>query len=149
MRAVLLASLLAPLVGCTAAKATYQLVTAEQALQRATDHGAPELAVYEYTMANRYLEKAREEAGYADYRVSVELSNKSAEWSDKAIISIEQRGSNAPLEIDDLDTIKDDPLVPPPDDILPPPVDPPTDLPADIPDEIVPPADDDLLELDE
>jgi hypothetical protein len=91
---------------CTAAKATYQLVIAEQSVTRAQDYGAPELAVYEYTMALRYLEKSREEAGYAQYRVCVELAEKSAEWADKAIISIETRGSKNRLDLD-LDEIQD------------------------------------------
>ena len=76
--------------GCTAIKASIHIAEAEQALGEAREFGAPELAVYEYTMAVRYLEKAREEIGWSDYRVSENLSKRSMEWSDKSIIAIER-----------------------------------------------------------
>ena len=120
------------LSGCTAAKATYQLVLAEQSVQRAEEYGAPELAVYEYTMSQRYLEKAREEAGYADYRVCVDLATKSAEWADKAIISIEQRGSNKKLDLEDVEGLPQAPVTPP---VTPPPGTPPPSTPPDSPPE--------------
>ncbi|MBX2796492.1 MAG: DUF4398 domain-containing protein [Myxococcales bacterium] len=87
--------------GCTASKASLQLVSAEQALLRAERFEAPTRAEYEYTMAVRYLEKAREEAGYSDFRIADALARKSAEWSDRAIIFVE-RGGKALLQFDDV-----------------------------------------------
>lgn len=84
------AAITAAVTGCTAIKATVHVAQAEQALADARDHDAQNLAVYEYTMAVRYLEKAREEHGSADYRISEDLSKRSAEWADKAIIAIER-----------------------------------------------------------
>lgn len=78
--------------GCTAAKATLHVVTAEQALARAREQDADELALYEYTLARRYLEKAREEQGYADYKTAALLAKMAADWADKSIIAIERGG---------------------------------------------------------
>ncbi len=89
------------LSGCTAIKSTVHLAQAEQALAEARNYDSQNLAVYEYTMAIRYLEKAREENGASDYRISENLSKRSMEWADKAIISIE-RGRRG------IDTLEDD-----------------------------------------
>lgn len=89
---------IAPLVGCTAVKSTYHLVEAQQAVSRAENRRANELAVYEYTMAVRFLEKAQEEAGYSDYKVSVDLARRSAEWADRSIIAIDSEGRDLDLE---------------------------------------------------
>ncbi|MBT3218080.1 MAG: DUF4398 domain-containing protein [Proteobacteria bacterium] len=105
-RLLVIVTLLGTLTACAAAKATYHLVEADQALKRASDHQAQELAVYEYTMAIRFLEKAREEAGFADYKVSVNLAKQSAEWADKAIIVIEQGGRN--IILDELDEVPEE-----------------------------------------
>ncbi len=84
--------------GCTAAKASVTLVLADQAVDRAQEANAPELAVYEYTMAIRYLEKAREEAGYADYKASETLAKKAAEYADQSIIVIQRGGRDLKLD---------------------------------------------------
>ena len=94
-------ALVALLSGCTAIKTTVHLAQAEQGLAEARNYDAQNLAVYEYTMAMRYLEKAREENGASDFRVAESLARRSAEWSDKAIISIE-RGRKG------IDTLEDD-----------------------------------------
>ena len=111
-RLLIVTTFLGTLSACAAAKATYHLVEADQALKRAGDHRAQDLAVYEYTMAVRFLEKAREEAGFADYKVSVDLARKSAEWSDQAIIVIEQGGRN--IVFDELDQVPEEFLSPAP-----------------------------------
>ncbi len=86
--------------GCTAAKASFQIVNAEQALTRAHTQGAPGIAEYEYTMARLYLEKAREEAGYSEFRMADALARQSAEWSDRAVIFVEKRG-RTDINLDD------------------------------------------------
>lgn len=112
MRTILLSVLM--ISGCTASKVSLELISAEQSLLRAERYGAAEQATYEYTMALRYLEKAREEAGYSELRVADALARKSAEWSDRAIIFVERRGK---AELHDLDALpeRQAPLpVPPP-----------------------------------
>ena len=96
LSAVLLAAALAS--GCTATKATVNLVLADEAVLRAKEANAPELAVYEYTLAVRYLEKAREEAGYADYKQSEALAKKAAEYADQAVIAIQKGGRNLDIQ---------------------------------------------------
>ena len=95
--AVRLAVLGALLSGCAASKATYHLIDAQRAVKRAEERQAEELAVYEYTLANLYLQKAWEEAGYSDYKTSVELCDLAAEWADKAIIAIDTEGRDLDL----------------------------------------------------
>lgn len=84
--------LLFALTGCTAVKSSVHLVQAEQDVTRAEQRNADDEAVYEYTMALRYLEKAREENGYADYKDSSELSKSASEWADKAVKVVEMGG---------------------------------------------------------
>ncbi|HHO54148.1 MAG TPA: hypothetical protein ENK18_25575 [Deltaproteobacteria bacterium] len=84
---------------CTASKVNLELLGAEQSLLRAERYGAPDRATYEYTMALRYLEKAREEAGYSEFRIADALARKSAEWSDRAIIFVERGGKGDPLDL--------------------------------------------------
>jgi len=105
--------------GCTAAKASLQLVSAEQALTRAESLGAPEGAAYEYIMARRYLEKAQEEAGYNEYRIADALARQSAAWSDRAVIFIEKRGKST-FDLDDLSNLPAEEAVVPPPDVPPP-----------------------------
>ena len=77
--------------GCTAVKSSLHLVEAEQAVTRARQQGADQdaMAIYEYTMALRFLEKAREENGYADYRDAEDLAKAAVEWSEKAIQTVQ------------------------------------------------------------
>ena len=100
IRVALTALLLMFTASCAATRASIQLVSAQRAVQRAKDQNAQELAVYEYTMAIRHLEKAREEAGYSDYKISVTLARDAAEWADKAIIVIDKEGRD--VNIDEL-----------------------------------------------
>ncbi len=110
--------------GCTAIKATVQMADAEKALNSAREFGAQDMATYEYTMAMRYLEKAKEEISYNEFLVSENLSKKSQEWSDKAIIFI-QRGGRMDLSGEDFGTVPDKAILP---DELP---DAPVDDPGD------------------
>lgn len=80
------------LSGCAATHTAIQITKANQAVKRAKDRGATEYAIYEYTMAEHYLTKAREEAGASDFKDSVTLAHGAAEWADRAIIIIEKEG---------------------------------------------------------
>ncbi len=93
--------LMVALTSCTAAKAGVQIVGAESRLGQAREQGAAERSQYEYTLAQRYLEKAREEAAGSEYRVADALARASAEWSDKAVIALQ---SQRTVEIDSVPT---------------------------------------------
>jgi hypothetical protein len=126
---------LVALAGCTAIKAEVNVISAEQAVTRAREANAPDLAPYEYTMAIRYLEKSKEEAGYASYKASEELARKAADWADQSIIAIEKGGKTVNLDAAGSD-LSDKATAPPP--VAPPgsPTAPPTtDGPIDIDDD--------------
>lgn len=89
-----------PIGGCTAAKAQFQILSAEQGLHQAAEHDAETVAAFEYEMARLYLEKSKEEAGYSEYRVADALARMSAEWSDRAIIFVE-RHKRSSVELSD------------------------------------------------
>ena len=93
-------ALLLLLVGCTASKATIQIVNADDAVRRAREYDADRLAEYEYVMATRYLEKAKEKAGHSEFRMADALARQSAEWSDRAIIFVE-RHKRSSVELSD------------------------------------------------
>jgi HEPN domain-containing protein len=82
--------------GCGAIS-TYQLMSISQVVDQAREAGADEYAIYEYTMAERYLEKAYEETGHADYKIAVELGRQSEEWALKALRRVETSGRDAEL----------------------------------------------------
>jgi hypothetical protein len=83
------------------------MADAEKALKDAGGYDAAEKAAYEYTMAMRYLEKAKEEISYNEHRAAEDLAKKSQEWSDKAIIFI-QRGGRLDLTDEDFELLRDD-----------------------------------------
>ena len=72
------------LSGCTAGRATYMMLNAQQSYQAALGQGAQDDAVYEITLAHEYLQKAREEAGYSQYGAVDELCRASMSWSQAA-----------------------------------------------------------------
>jgi hypothetical protein len=80
------------LAGCTAAKAQFQILSAEEGLHTAAGQDADRVAVFEYQMATLYLDKAKEEAGYSQFRMADALARQSAEWSDRAIIFVQRHG---------------------------------------------------------
>ena len=54
------------------------------ALEAAKVAGADKSAPFEYTSAEQYLTKAREEQGYSDYQVAIELAKKALDYAVKA-----------------------------------------------------------------
>ena len=124
VRFLIAAAVITPLAGgCTAIKATIHMADAEKALSSAEEYGARDMATYEYTMALRYLEKAKEEITYNEYRTSEDLSKKSAEWSDKAIIFIQGGGRLSGEEFHGVEDIGGAPVI---------------EGPQKLPDEVVP-----------
>ena len=110
-RLLLPATLVVFLSGCAAGKATYHIMDAEAAVKRAEEHGAGIHAIYEYTLAQRYVEKAREEAGYSQFRAAVDLAKASAGFADQAVIFIEQTGKNVILPETVYESLRDSDLL--------------------------------------
>jgi len=69
---------------------------AASALAAAKEAQADRLAPYEYTAAESYLHKAREEASYAQYQDSIEYGRKAEEQAHKARAIALTRMSSAP-----------------------------------------------------
>jgi hypothetical protein len=142
MRPVLLLLAIATVAGCTAVKATYHVSVADQAIREARSYDAATQATYEYTMALRYLEASKENLGFSQYKDCEQYARKSAEWADKAIITV-QNGKRVNGSLD-LSNDAPPPAAPVPiDQPLPPP--PPVQLdqwgiPIVTPDSAQPPA---------
>lgn len=69
---------------CGPVRSTAYLLDADVALQAAKTAGAETYAPYEYTSAQLYLFKAREEVGYSDYQVAVEFATKASKFANEA-----------------------------------------------------------------
>ena len=65
--------------GCGASMSTYLILKAQYELDGAEAAEAEKYAPYEYTAANLYLDKAREEQGYADFGASIKYAWKAEE----------------------------------------------------------------------
>jgi len=80
-----LAAVLAAGAGCGPIEYINQVsVRAASALAAAKKAGADRYAPYEYTAAEEYLHKAREEGGYAQYQDAIEYGHKSEELAERA-----------------------------------------------------------------
>lgn len=86
------------LPGCTAARATYFLLDAQQKYQDAVQEGAEKAAPYEITLAHEFLEKAKEEDGYSDFGATEALCKKSIEYSaaayQRAVDDVDVKGAD-------------------------------------------------------
>ncbi|MFZ5475445.1 MAG: hypothetical protein ACOZNI_01615 [Myxococcota bacterium] len=83
-----------PLLGCTAARATYFIYDAERKFNEAVEAGAPTRAVYEITLAEQFLQKAKEEDGYSDFGATEALCRKSMEYSAAAFAKANDEGKD-------------------------------------------------------
>jgi hypothetical protein len=72
------------LAGCGPVKSTAHLLDAEVQIQAARTAGAERLAPYEWTSANLYIRKAREEVGYSDFQAGVDFAEKAARFAAQA-----------------------------------------------------------------
>ncbi|MBN1337524.1 MAG: DUF4398 domain-containing protein [Deltaproteobacteria bacterium] len=77
--------LLLVLVGCTAGRSVFHVWSAERSLDDAIAAGADTRALYEFTLAREYLEKAKEESGYSDYKDAEQLARKAEKWAVQAL----------------------------------------------------------------
>lgn len=90
------AALIAGLSGCySATRATVDLGQAEQNMSAARAAGAPDRAVYAWTMADEYMKKARDEWARSDFESAEAMVKKATRWADEAA-SIARAGGNAP-----------------------------------------------------
>ncbi|XXF80232.1 DUF4398 domain-containing protein [Myxococcaceae bacterium GXIMD 01537] len=69
---------------CGPVKSTANLLDAEVQIQAARTAGAEKLSPYEWTAANLYLHKAREEVGYSDYQSGVDFAVKASRYANEA-----------------------------------------------------------------
>lgn len=72
------------LSACAAGRGTYFLSKTVEPLTTARDSGAPESAIYAWTLADEYRRKAWEEYNSSDYEEAERLSQLAVEWSQKA-----------------------------------------------------------------
>jgi len=75
---------LAGLVACGPVQSTAHLLDADVQLEAARTAQADKLAPYEWTAANLYLHKAREEVGYADFEQAVTYAQKASKFANAA-----------------------------------------------------------------
>ncbi len=70
--------------GCGPIQSTAYLLDAEVQIQAAKTAGAESYAPYEWTSANLYIRKAREEVGYSDFEAGVEFAQKASKYANEA-----------------------------------------------------------------
>src|SRR4051812_15057396 len=75
------ALVLAGLAGCGPVQSTAYLIDADVQLEAARTAQADKLAPYEWTSANLYLHKAREEVGYSDFEQAVTYAQKASKFA--------------------------------------------------------------------
>lgn len=69
---------------CGPVTTTQAIMDAEVALEAAASAQAGERAVYEFTLAQLCLQKAREEEGYSEYQAAIELAHKARVQAERA-----------------------------------------------------------------
>jgi hypothetical protein len=84
VRLLLVLAALATLSGCGPIQSTSALVDADVQLEAARTAGAATSAPYEFTAAEAYLHKAREEAGYAQYEASADFATRARDLAKTA-----------------------------------------------------------------
>lgn len=70
--------------GCGPVQSTSYLIDAETMLEAARTAQADKLAPYEWTSAQLYFAKSKEEVGYSDFEQAVDYGKKAVEFATKA-----------------------------------------------------------------
>ena len=83
LRLLVLTSFVA-LAACGPVQSTAYLIDADVQLEAARTAQADKFAPYEWTSANLYLHKAREEVGYSDFEQAVTYAQKAAKFASSA-----------------------------------------------------------------
>jgi hypothetical protein len=84
VRPLLALPLLALLAGCGPVQSTGALIDADVEIEGARAAGAAAAAPYEFTSAEAYLHKAREESGYAQYESAITYATRARELAKDA-----------------------------------------------------------------
>lgn len=84
MRLVFALFALAAVAGCGPIQSTPALIEADIEVEAARSAGATTAAPYEFTSAEAYLRKAREEAGYAQYQAATDFALKARDLAKEA-----------------------------------------------------------------
>lgn len=74
----------AAVCACGPVQSTSFLMDAETMLEAARTAQAEKLAPYEWTAANLYLHKSKEEVGYADFEQAVDYAKKAVDFATRA-----------------------------------------------------------------
>lgn len=74
------------LAGCGPVLSSTALGEAHSALHAAESAGAEQYALYEYVSASEYLDKAREELGYSDFRAARAYARRALEFAEAAAV---------------------------------------------------------------
>lgn len=83
-RLVLACALALATAGCGPVQSTSYLIDTETMLEAARTAQADKLAPYEWTSANLYYAKAKEEVGYSDYEQAVDYGKKAVDFATRA-----------------------------------------------------------------
>src|ERR1043165_6543053 len=78
------AALLCVAAGCGPLQSPAYLLDAAVQIEAARTAQAEKYAPYEWTSANLYLHKAREEVGYSDYEVALSFAQKASKFANDA-----------------------------------------------------------------
>lgn len=71
-------------LGCGPVQSTSFLIDAETMMEGARTAQADKLAPYDWTAANLYLHKAKEEVGYSDFEQAVDYAKKAVTFATQA-----------------------------------------------------------------
>ena len=84
-RVTLLVTLIAAAgLACGPVQTTSFLMDAENMLEAARTAQADRFAIYEWTAANLYFHKSKEEVGYADFEQAVDYAKKAVDFATQA-----------------------------------------------------------------
>ncbi len=84
IRALAVSTVLGTLAACGPVQSTSYLMDADAQLEAARTAGAETHAPYEWTAANLYFHKAREEVARSDYEVAVDFAHKASRYAKQA-----------------------------------------------------------------
>jgi len=93
--------------GCTAVNAQFHIEKAESAIERAKERGADSGALYEWTLAERFMAKAHEEVRQNHFGAAERLADAAASYADQSIIALESQGRDLEIDESSLDTLPD------------------------------------------
>ena len=112
IRTPIFVAMIAVLSGCYAAtRSTVDMGKAEQSMADARAAGAPERAVYAWTMADEYMKKARDEWGRSDFETADKMLQQATKWANEATAIARAGGAGPQWGVED--ALQDAPVTPP------------------------------------